>query len=201
MASFNLYLKPTRMASLSPVSRLIRTDSKTRAVPDLRRIYWLLTAFAQSYRQISFPVSAIKQWLARDISHYLFIECCDVFQDLWHGSNFTLVNSVLPDLSIYGRYTLCKEFNYWVENKQAKQTCFPPEGAEDRLLALCNTHLSSLQGRLLNLMLKQMIQSERASCFQIILSQKFNSLISLGTASAGAAFRDTFRGQLVWVQF
>lgn len=199
--AFNLYPIPTHAASLFAASRPIRTDSKTRAVPDFRRIYWRLTAFAQSHHQISFPVSAVKQRLARGTSHYLFIECHDVFEDLWHGSNFTLVNSVLPNLSIYCWYTLRQEFNYWVENKQAKQTCFPPEGAEDILLALLSVLLSSLEGRLLNLTFKQMIQSESASCVRIILSQKFNSLISLGTASAGAVFRDTFRGQLVWVQF
>jgi len=75
--------------------------------------------------------------------------------------------------------------------------CFPPEGAEDILQVPSSALWSSLEGRLLNLMFKQMIQSERPSCVQIILSQKFNSLISLGTASAGTVFRDTFRGQLV----
>lgn len=75
--------------------------------------------------------------------------------------------------------------------------CFPPEGAGDILLALLRTLLSSLERRLLNLMFNQMIQSGASSCVQIILSQKFNSLISLGTASASAVFRDTFRGQFV----
>lgn len=75
--------------------------------------------------------------------------------------------------------------------------CFPPEGAEDILQVLLSALRSTLEGRLLNLMFKQMIQSERPSCVQIMLSQKFNSLISLGTASAGAVFRDTFRGQLI----
>lgn len=80
--AFNLYLIPTHMASPFAVSRLTRTDSKTRAVPDFRRIYWLLTAFAQSYHQTSFPVSAIKQRLVQGISRYLSIQCHDVFQDL-----------------------------------------------------------------------------------------------------------------------
>lgn len=64
------------------------------------------------------------------------------------------------------------------------------------MMVLLSALLSSLEGRLFNLMFKQMIQSERVSNVRTILSQKFYSLISLGTASASAVFKDTFRGQL-----
>lgn len=104
-------------------------------------------------------------------------------------------------MSIYCGYTHGQEVNEGMGNQQAKRRCFSPEGAEDSLPAPSNAPRSSGEGRLLNLMFKQMIPLERAPCTPIRLSQKFNSLISSGAASAAAVFGDGFRGHLVWGQF
>lgn len=122
-------------------------------------------------------------------------------QHLWHRANFACRNNILLNLSLHCGCTHGQVANDGMGNQQETQRCFPPEGAEDSLSAPSNTPGSSGEGRLLNLMFKQMIPLERAPCARIRLSQKFNSLISSGGASAAAVFGDGFGGHLVWGQF